>query len=80
MAYVREVCPDCGNLTEDCSDPTSGWYPQRRVCHSRMTVDFTWRRLREKHKEHKGLSEPHPTDGVTVWASQQDLTPDDNFV
>src|SRR4051812_16830933 len=27
-------CPDCGRPADECSDPNTAWYPQRRVCYA----------------------------------------------
>jgi hypothetical protein len=43
-------------------------------------VSWTVRRLRDKHKKDPGTDQLHPLDGMTVWISEHDLTPDDNFI
>lgn len=72
------VCPSCGNLRSVCSDPEVAWFPQRTVCNATAAREIVQRRLRMGH-DAAGWG-PHPTDGVGVWVSQYDLSPDDDFV
>lgn len=77
------VCGSCGNLRAICSDPNVLWYPQRDVCHASAARELTLRRLQKKHEKNdraKALKHPHPLDGMSVWVSQYDLSPDDLFV
>ena len=92
----RETCPECGNPREMCEDPESlaKWYPQRSICHATMQREAANRAYDKKHEDrpwHDGtwkrwaaewsLDFPfHYRDGVTVWVSDQDLTPDDHFI
>lgn len=81
LAYEELVCHRCGNLREVCSDPNIGHYPQRSMCYVTATVDLTRRRLAEKYeKRPPGTKALHPLDGMSVWASPEDLSPDDKFV
>jgi hypothetical protein len=80
IAYVTEICKTCGNLRSVCSDPDLALYPQRSMCYSSAARELTVRRLREKHKAEPGTAELHPLDGLSVWMSPEDLTPDDDFV
>lgn len=80
IAYVTEVCPECGNLRSVCSDPDRPFYPQRRMCYASAVQQLTLRRLRAKHKGEPSLSELHPLDGMGVYVSPDDLSPDDDFV
>ena len=80
IAYVTEVCPDCGNLRSVCSDPNTPMYPQRRMCYASAVQQLTLRRLRAKHKAEPGLVDLHPLDGMGVYVSPDDLSPDDDFV
>lgn len=80
IAYVIEVCPECGNLRSVCSDPERSFYPQRRMCYAAAVQQLTLRRLRAKHKGEPSLAELHPLDGMGVYVSPDDLTPDDDFV
>lgn len=64
-----------------CSSPESVWYPQRSVCWATATRELVQRKLHEKHKKDEpGPKKYHPLDGVSVWVSQHDLTPEDNFL
>ena len=76
------VCQHCGNLREDCSDPTRPWYPQRNVCYASGALEVANWMFRKKHeKAERSLANPSlPTDGTTVWVSQHDLTPEDTFI
>lgn len=81
VAEYELVCQSCGNLRSVCSDPAVPWYPQRAMCYAQGALEVTLRTLAEKYKDKKpqpGVS--HPTDGMGVWVSTEDLTPDDNFV
>ncbi len=80
IAEDELVCSSCGSLKSVCSNPEQGWYPQRDFCSNAASHEVTMRRLRHKHKDNEPGKAPHPLDGVTVWMSTQDLTPDDNFV
>jgi hypothetical protein len=79
-AYVIEVCPDCGQLRSICSDPNVAQYPQRRMCWPSAVQALTLRRLVKKHGHPDGVEELHPLDGMSVYVSSEDLTPDDDFV
>ena len=80
LAEDELVCPSCGNLRSVCEDPEIGWYPQRSVCYYTAAQEVTQRRLREKHKDNEPGTAPHPLDGMRVWLSEHDLTPEDDFV
>jgi hypothetical protein len=80
IAYLTEVCPDCGNLRSVCSDPERAFYPQRRMCYASAVRDLTARRLHEKHGHPDGVADLHPLDGMGLYVSPDDLTPDDDFV
>ena len=80
-AFVTDVCPDCGNLVSVCSSEDFTGYPQRRMCYSTASLQLTRRRLQKKYaKKQPGTDGLHPTDGMSVWISTDDLTPDDDFV
>lgn len=81
LAYEELVCDQCGNLREVCSDPARGHYPQRTMCYVTATAELTMRRLKERYKDKPpGTVKLHALDGMRVWASPDDLTPDDDFV
>lgn len=76
-----EVCPSCGNLRSVCSNPDVTWFPQRRICYSKAAQALTVRRVQARHERNQpGTELLHPTDGMSVWMSDLDLTPDDDFV
>lgn len=79
VAHHVAVCPSCGNLRSVCGDPETAWYPQRAVCYATAAREVTLRRLRAKHDGTPG-ADLHPLDGMAVWVSEHDLTPDDDFV
>lgn len=75
------ICPDCGNLREVCSDPSRDLFPQRRTCYVSAVRERSDRMWRGKHKDAKPDPGGYlPTDGVRIWASPYDLTPDDDFI
>ena len=90
----RLICPNCGNLREECADPDRLWYPQRHICYASKVRDMADRAYGEKHKDkpfhngrEKGWAKSHSVktpfhfrDGVRVWVSLHDLTPDDSFL
>lgn len=90
----RSECPQCRGQRDICLDHATLWYPQRNICYRTMeTAAANWRydQIHEDRpyhdgtftdfSEHRTLSTPyHYRDGVTVWVSEQDLTPDDNFL
>ena len=77
-----------------CADPDRLWYPQRHICFATKARDAADRAFGEKHKakpfhngREKGWAKDyspqtpfHFRDGVRVWVSQHDLTPDDAFI
>lgn len=80
LAEDELVCQSCGRLRSVCSDPEVKNYPQRSMCYVTAAEEVTWRRLRAKHEDNKPDGKPHPLDGLSIWMSEQDLSPDDNFV
>lgn len=88
------ICSKCGNPRALCSDPNAVWYPQRTVCYAAMSGDAADRQYDDKHSKRPfhdgnfsrwsdnatGRSPFHYRAGVTVWSSQYDLTPDDDFL
>lgn len=79
-AYVRDICPQCGNLKSVCSDPDRPVYPQRTMCYVSAVKELTVRRVQKKYTQEPGIDGLHPTDGMSVWASPEDYSPDDEFV
>lgn len=79
LEFERLLCPSCGNLRSVCSNPDQEFYPQRSMCYATAAKEITVRRLRKKHDKEPG-TEPHPLDGMAVWVSTDDLSPDDDFV
>lgn len=76
IAYVQDICPDCGNLRNVCSDPKRDWYAQRTMCYATAAREQLVRTLQKQHGDPDG-GKPHPLDGLTSWVSDQDLNPDD---
>lgn len=90
----RLICPMCGNLLEDCSNPDLPWYPQRHICYATKVRDMADRKWSEKREDapfHSGNEQGwaksfstrtpfHFRDGVRVWVSPHDLTPGDTFI
>jgi len=51
------------------------------MCYADGARELTRRRLRKKHEKNEpGTETMHPLDGMTVWMSDLDLTPDDDFI
>lgn len=73
------VCPSCGNLKSFCSEPGLALYPQREECFVTATRELAIRRARAKNKHEPGTLALHPLDGLSVWVSDVDLNPDDEF-
>ena len=83
LLYARAelVCPRCGRLRSECSDPELVWFPQRDMCYATANVEASQRRVQHKHKDSPPKpSKLHATDGMAVWVSTEDLTPDDGFI
>lgn len=78
MLAEDELVCSCGNLRSVCSDPEVDWYAQKSVCYASAGEAVTHRLLDEKYGRER-TTKPHSLDGVTVWVSDQDLTPDDPF-
>lgn len=79
--YDQAICPQCGNLRAVCEDPNTDWYPQRSVCYSSAATEVTNRKWHKRHEKATPDSNGFlPTDGVVVWVSPEDLTPDDDFL
>lgn len=77
-AYVRDLCPECGNVRAICSDPHRPVYPQRSTCYIAAVRDMTTRQVKKKYGEPDG-DDLHPMDGVSIWASPENVNPDDDF-
>jgi hypothetical protein len=68
-------------LRSICEDDDQLWYPQRHVCHATAAQQNASRKFHTMHREAKpDVAGYLPTDGHMVWASDQDLTPDDDFL
>ena len=87
------LCPQCGNLREECSSPDRTWFPQRHVCYASREQAAADRRYGEKHEKpfHNGTESRwadkatprypyHFRDGVRVFVAPVDLNPTDNFL
>jgi hypothetical protein len=73
LAEHELICPQCGNLRSDCSDPERDWFPQESVCWATATLQSGKRDLAEFYADEKPQTgHLHPLDGVTVWASDVD--------
>lgn len=76
----RMICPKCGNPREVCSQPGLPWYPQRSTCYAKAAeeiADRAWSAVIEGKFPDVAMK---PRDGTHVWASSEDLTPDDDFI
>ena len=82
LAYDELVCPRCGNLVADCSDPTRDWHPRTSVCWASATREWAEGWLRKQHqKEDLPDDEMSYLAGRYVWVSQQPVADgEDEFV
>lgn len=79
--YQESLCPQCGQLRSICSDPSVSHYPQLHVCWATAAQMVASRRFHNLHEKAKPDSAGYlPTDGALVWVSDEDLTPDDDFL
>jgi hypothetical protein len=83
LEYFAATCPNCGGLRSECSDPTRDLYPQRSVCWPSAVRESVVAAVAEEARERQARR----ADGahaagwhVSVWVSEFDLNPDDNFV
>ena len=90
----RDRCPQCKRPAGECDDADVDWFPQRDVCYPTMALaaaDAKYDELHEKRPYHNGTFESwaekrsasHPfhfRDGVGIWVSRDDLTPEDLFL
>lgn len=74
-------CGSCGRPRSQCSDSDKApAYPQRHVC---WTTAFREQAMRQRGKVVEAqakIGNPHVDDGETIWMSEHDLTPDDDFL
>ena len=79
--YEAQKCPQCGQLRSVCGDPMALWYPQRHICYATADLSVHQRRWQKKHEHTPPDGAGRlPTDGVRIWVSPEDLTPDDRFL
>lgn len=74
------VCPSCGNLRELCSRYDVAWYPQQTFCGATAARQLVSRKFAALTKTDPSPDAQHPSDGVNLWVSDMDLTPDDDFL
>ena len=75
------VCSSCGNLRSLCSRDDVEWFPQRLVCNATAARQLVERQFHAKHEGEKPTPEDyHYTDGVSLWVSEMDLSPEDDFL
>jgi len=64
-----------------CADRDVDYFPQRTICWAtaaRRVAQRRWeKRIKDANPDAAGYL---PDDGVTVWVSPHDLTPDDDFL
>lgn len=94
--WVRDVekCPTHGVPRTVCHDPEVTWYPQRTIDYAAMNQAGAVWRYEQAHKQlkyHDGTFKAwsaerspqfpfHFNDGVRIWVSQENHTPDDKFL
>lgn len=69
LAHAALVCPRCGNLREECSDPTRDWHPRTEVCWPTATAEWASRRMRKRDDAAKDDDGLRYLDGRSVWTS-----------
>lgn len=70
LAHFALICPDCGNLRSECSDPSIEWHPRVGRCNATGTTQWANRKLAEKYKDAKHDDATlSPLDGAGVWVS-----------
>jgi hypothetical protein len=86
-------CGLCGRPVDECSDPDVDRYPQRSVCYESMALAEANRQYDEAHNGlfHDGtfttwapkqtpFTPYSPRDGVSLWLSSVDHSPDEDFL
>lgn len=90
----REMCKFHGGPMSECPDDEKDWFPQRHVCYVAMQLEAAKRLYELQHEDapyHNGsflrwAKKPsrdfpfHYLDGVTIWMSEVELSPDDDFL
>jgi hypothetical protein len=77
----RERCPECGLPRDVCSDPDVDYYAQKTTCWATAARKVNIRRWEKKTEGAVSDAAGYlPDDGVTVWVSRHDLTPDEDFL
>ena len=79
MQYDLLVCPSCGNLRSECSDPGIDWHPRTTVCYATASREWGLRRLNARHADVKPDDKAlHPLDGLSVFPSRIAPDPDED--
>lgn len=77
----RERCPECGQPRDVCADPDLDYYAQKSICWATAARLVNQRRWDDRNENaRKDAAGYLPTDGVTIWVSPVDLTPDSDFL
>lgn len=72
LARKSLICPRCGNLRAECSDPTRDWHPRTDVCWASATSQWALRKLaKDNAKAEVGDNELGYLDGRWLWVSEQ---------
>lgn len=71
LAHKTLVCPRCGNLRSECSDPDRDWHPRLDDCYASAAIAFGWRKMHKKYPADAMIEDAHPLDGTGMWVSQQ---------
>jgi len=72
------VCPSCGNLRSECSDPNIDWHPRSTVCWNTATQGWAWGQIHERYKNHpKDVLNPVP--GAMLWLAQSEPPEGEDF-
>ena len=81
LAYDQLVCPQCGNLREECADEMVEWHPRTDVCHATAAQQWGQRVLQEKYaKVEAGPLERRYLDARWVYVTRQEPTEGDDEI
>lgn len=92
--HENSRCPQCDGDPAVCGDEDVDWFPQRTICYTTAARSVAARLYQERFKDrefHDGTYRPmsekwspatpwHYMDGVNIWVSPVDLTPEDMFL
>lgn len=79
LALDELVCPQCGNLREDCSKPDRDWHPHKYTCWASASLEWGNRRFADMHAKDKVADGAlRETDGVRLFVSLREPSPEND--